>query len=92
MTIRYNMATQYGVFSAGDTIQAAWGNDINDSLDDKVSKSRFNAFSGNFSLTRYDNVTEETTDFYTKTAGGGVSYIYENGSNAIAYMHMQNGI
>lgn len=39
MTIRHDMASTYGTFSAGDTIQAAWGNDINDSLDDKISKT-----------------------------------------------------
>lgn len=39
MTVRHDMASFYGTFSAGDTILAEWANSINDTLDDKVSQT-----------------------------------------------------
>lgn len=38
MTIRQNMASTYP-FSAGDIIASVWANDVNETLDDKLSKT-----------------------------------------------------
>ena len=69
MTVRYSMATQYGVFVDDDLIATAWGNDANDTIDDKVSKTTSSAQTITSAIAFTGGVQSDTIDEKTGSAG-----------------------
>jgi hypothetical protein len=77
------MASTYGTFSPGDTIQAAWGNDINDTLDDKLSRSNSSAqtVAGPVTFTQAINLTDGRVN---RANAGVLELAVTNGGGQVA--------
>lgn len=83
--IRTDMETTYGDFAPNDIIQSQWADDVNASLDDKVSKSVFNWFSHVWSL--YEFVLSGRTG----TRASGTVVAPSNSGGLISYLDLTGG-